>query len=66
MAAQLAFFGLGLLYPFLPGRGPLRIFRQFAKLSRYFIFMNFSVILGFWRWLRNKQPAAWEKSRRAN
>lgn len=39
---------------------PLKPFR----LANYFVFMNLSVILGFFRFLRGKQPAAWEKAKR--
>ena len=51
--AQVAFYGLA----FLPGKA--------GKLPRYFIFMNVSVLQGFVRWLRGRQPGAWEKARRA-
>jgi poly-beta-1,6-N-acetyl-D-glucosamine synthase len=35
-----------------------------AKLCYYLVFMNLSVILGFVRFLKGKQPATWEKARR--
>lgn len=34
------------------------------KLPYYFIFMNVSVIQGFFRYLRKKQPPTWEKAKR--
>lgn len=34
------------------------------RLAYYFVFMNLSVIQGFFRFLRGKQPAAWEKAKR--
>ncbi|MHA4843894.1 glycosyltransferase family 2 protein [Flavitalea antarctica] len=34
------------------------------KLSYYFVFVNISVILGFFRFIRGRQPTAWEKVRR--
>ena len=30
----------------------------------YFVFMNYCMLPGFWRFLRKKQPAAWEKKER--
>jgi len=35
------------------------------KLAYYFVFMNISVIQGFFRFIRGKQAATWEKARRA-
>lgn len=35
------------------------------KLPYYFVFMNVSVIQGFFRYLRGKQSGAWERARRA-
>jgi cellulose synthase/poly-beta-1,6-N-acetylglucosamine synthase-like glycosyltransferase len=32
----------------------------------YFVFMNLSVFIGFYRWIRNKQSAVWEKAARHN
>jgi cellulose synthase/poly-beta-1,6-N-acetylglucosamine synthase-like glycosyltransferase len=60
--AQLAFYGTACaasLFPTLKERSKL------AKLSYYFAFMNFSVVLGFFRFLRGRQAATWEKARRA-
>lgn len=34
------------------------------KLPYYFIFMNISVIQGFFRFLRRQQPSTWEKAKR--
>jgi cellulose synthase/poly-beta-1,6-N-acetylglucosamine synthase-like glycosyltransferase len=39
---------------------------KILKLSYYFIFMNISVIHGFFRFLRRKQPSTWEKVKRSN
>lgn len=41
-------------------KGIFKVF-QFAW---YFLFMNISVIQGFFRFLKGKQPAAWEKAKR--
>jgi biofilm PGA synthesis N-glycosyltransferase PgaC len=32
----------------------------------YFLFMNLSVFIGFYRWIRKKQSAVWEKAARHN
>ncbi len=53
---QLAFYSMAVLALVLPAK-PFR-------LASYFVFMNVSVILGFFRFLRGKQPAAWEKAKR--
>ena len=60
--AQVAFYGMALLGS-LPSvkKSGFKLFR----LCYYFVFMNLSVILGFFRFLRGRQPAAWEKARRA-
>lgn len=39
---------------------------KILKLPYYFTFMNISVILGFFRFLRGNQSAVWEKARRAD
>lgn len=31
----------------------------------YFFIMNYAVVLGFFRWMRGRQPAAWERAARA-
>jgi biofilm PGA synthesis N-glycosyltransferase PgaC len=59
---QVIFYGAALstvLFPSLKEKSRL------AKLAYYFYFMNYSVILGFFRFLRGRQPATWEKARRA-
>ena len=38
---------------------------KFVKISGYFIFMNFSVFLGFFRYISKKQSSIWEKSKRS-
>jgi len=61
LAAQVVFYVMAILGSFLPSRAPAsRLFR----LAYYFMFMNMSVVLGFFRHLRGRQPAAWEKARR--
>jgi poly-beta-1,6-N-acetyl-D-glucosamine synthase len=59
---QVLFYGMAALTVILPS------FQQRfkpAKLAGYFVFMNVSVVLGFFRFLRGKQAATWEKARRA-
>lgn len=62
LAAQLLFYALGLA-------GYVQALNQKkSKLSYipfYFLFMNVAVFQGFARYLRNKQSAAWEKSKRS-
>ena len=59
-AAQAGFYGISLLAALFP---TLRR-NKAAKLAYYFTFMNVSVILGFFRFLRGSQSASWEKARR--
>jgi poly-beta-1,6-N-acetyl-D-glucosamine synthase len=60
---QVAFYGSALLGRLLP---PLQERFKLLKLCYYFVFMNTAVILGFFRFLRGRQSATWEKARRAN
>jgi len=61
-AGQLLFYGLA-----LTGWALLRLGRhqpKAVKLPYYFVFMNISVIRGFFRFLRGGQSSSWEKARR--
>jgi len=58
--AQTAFYAIS----FLAWRSPAIRRIKPAKLAYYFTFMNLSVILGFFRFLRGGQSATWEKARR--
>ncbi|MHA4808126.1 glycosyltransferase family 2 protein [Flavitalea flava] len=58
-AAQLAFYGMAALAAGIPGKQP-----KILKLPYYFTFMNISVIWGFFRFLRGRQSAVWEKAKR--
>ncbi len=60
-AGQLLFYGLAAAAALIPA---IQRFKP-AKLASYFVFMNISVILGFFRFLRGRQTATWEKARRA-
>ncbi len=58
---QCCFYGLAALAAIQPS---LRRIKP-VKLAYYFVFMNYCAILGFFRFLKGNQSAAWEKSRRA-
>ncbi|HEY4109289.1 glycosyltransferase family 2 protein [Puia sp.] len=60
-AAQAGFYGISLLARLFP---TIRNRIKLAKLAYYFTFMNLSVILGFFRFLRGRQSATWEKAHR--
>jgi biofilm PGA synthesis N-glycosyltransferase PgaC len=61
LAAQTAFYGMAVLAALFPS---LKKKSRLIKLGSYFVFMNISVILGFFRFLRGNQAATWEKARR--
>jgi len=61
LAAQIIFYSMAVLASVMPVKN--KAFKIF-KLAYYFVFMNVSVIQGFFRFLRGKQPAAWEKAKR--
>jgi poly-beta-1,6-N-acetyl-D-glucosamine synthase len=60
--AQLGFYGGATLAALFPKH--LQKIKLF-KLAYYFVFMNLSVVQGFFRSLKGTQPAAWEKARRS-
>jgi cellulose synthase/poly-beta-1,6-N-acetylglucosamine synthase-like glycosyltransferase len=59
---QLAFYGAAFLGSKVTIGNKIRL----LKVAYYFVFMNISVIFGFFRYLKGTQPAAWEKSKRAD
>lgn len=59
---QLAFYGAALLGSNVTIGNKVKV----LKVAYYFVFMNVSVIFGFFRYLKGTQPAAWEKSKRAD
>ena len=59
--AQLVLYGMALAASFVPQKNKTP---KLMKLAYYFVFMNVSVVLGFFRFLRGKQPSAWEKAKR--
>jgi len=62
MAAQVGFYALALLGSVAVGPSPLR---RIAGVAYYFVTMNLAIVVGFWRFLRNSQAAAWERTARA-
>lgn len=62
MVAQLAFYFLALVGLYLQQRS---IKSKVFFVPYYFTVMNYSVLAGFWRFLKGKQSAAWERSARA-
>lgn len=62
MAAQLAFYGLAVLGSLAVGPS---LVRRTAGVAYYFVTMNLAIAVGFWRFLRNSQGAAWERTARA-
>jgi cellulose synthase/poly-beta-1,6-N-acetylglucosamine synthase-like glycosyltransferase len=60
---QVTFYLSAFLYSIFPVMGR-KI--PFFKLPYYFTFMNISVFEGFFKFIRNKQSAAWEKAKRTN
>jgi biofilm PGA synthesis N-glycosyltransferase PgaC len=59
--AQCLFYFLALAGKFA---GPRIRQSKIVKLPYYFVFMNVSVIQGFFRFLKGRQSATWEKARR--
>jgi biofilm PGA synthesis N-glycosyltransferase PgaC len=59
--AQLAFYGMAIAAGLITSKS--KSFR-ILRLAYYFVFMNVSVVQGFFRFLRGKQPATWEKAAR--
>jgi len=60
-AGQLAFYGMAIVAGVTGSKNNgFRVLR----LAYYFVFMNVSVVQGFFRFLRGKQPSAWEKAAR--
>jgi len=60
---QSGFYGIAAAAWLVPS---LKKRSKIIKLAYYFVFMNTSVILGFFRFLRGNQPATWEKAQRAS
>ena len=61
LAAQLGFYALAWLGSLSVGPSLLR---RIAGVAYYFVTMNLAIVVGFWRFLRNSQAAAWERTAR--
>ncbi|MGA9520947.1 MAG: glycosyltransferase family 2 protein [Myxococcaceae bacterium] len=62
-SAQLAFYGLAFI-----GRRTRKvpgILRKAASVAYYFVSMNLAMAVGFWRFVRGTQRAAWDRTVRA-
>ncbi len=59
--AQLAFYWVAMLATFIPGQ--FRLLRP-LRLTSMFTSMNAALMVGFWRWLRGTQKAAWRRTAR--
>jgi acyl dehydratase len=60
LAAQLGFYALALV-----GRaGGAGALRRAAAIVHYFVAMNAALAVGFWRFVRGTQPAAWQRTAR--
>jgi len=62
MAVQVGFYALAILGSMAVGPSLLR---RVAGVAYYFVTMNLAIVVGFWRFLRNSQAAAWERTARA-
>ncbi len=62
LVIQVVFYFTAILSTFISSNSKLK----FLKFSGYFVFMNVSVIQGFFRFISNKQAATWEKVSRSS
>jgi cellulose synthase/poly-beta-1,6-N-acetylglucosamine synthase-like glycosyltransferase len=61
LAAQIAFYAASAFAGHVPGRGVLG---KVVRLASMFTTMNLALLIGFWRWVRGSQKAAWERTMR--
>ncbi len=62
LVGQVTFYTLA----YLGKKGALRgSMRRVASVAYYFVTMNLAIVVGFWRFLRNSQRAAWDRTARA-
>ncbi len=59
--SQLIFYILAVTGSFVKSNSGIS---KIPRICYYFVFMNLSVVLGFFRFLKGKQPVTWEKARR--
>lgn len=66
LLVQILFYGLALAGLKLKEykNGPFRIFAKLCYIPYIFCLLNFSVLVGFWRFIHAKQDITWEKARR--
>lgn len=62
MFAQVAFYSMSLLGWYLENR-QLKV--RILFIPYYFFIMNYAVIMGFFRYIKGKQAATWERAQRA-
>ena len=60
LVTQIIFYIISLISPSISSNSRIKSF----KFAGYFVFMNVSVIQGFFRFIFNKQQATWEKANR--
>lgn len=58
---QILFYLIALISSYIPANSKLK----FLKIAGYFSFMNFSVFLGFYRYISKRQSSVWEKAKRS-
>ncbi|OJH38641.1 glycosyltransferase family 2 protein [Cystobacter ferrugineus] len=63
LMGQVLFYGLALLGKTGALKGSAR---RVASVAYYFVTMNLAIAVGFWRFLRNSQRAAWDRTARAS
>jgi hypothetical protein len=62
LVGQVLFYALA----YLGKKGALKgSARRVASVAYYFVTMNLAIVVGFWRFLRNTQRAAWDRTVRA-
>jgi hypothetical protein len=61
LAAQVLFYALALAGSRGVFTGTLR---RTASMAYYFVTMNWAIVVGFWRFIRHRQEAAWERTAR--
>lgn len=59
---QVLFYTIAFFSQFIASASKLK----FLKIAGYFSFMNYAVILGFFRYISKKQSAVWEKAQRSS
>ncbi|HZI11347.1 MAG TPA: glycosyltransferase family 2 protein [Myxococcus sp.] len=70
MFYRVTLFGQALFYAlaYLGKVGALKrgTAKRVASVAYYFVTMNMAIVVGFWRFLRNSQRAAWDRTARAS